>query len=428
MVFCQKGMSAAFQSAIFNLKSAIPTMSFFSALRVAFEALLVHKGRSTLTSLGIVIGVGAVIAMVSAGDSARQKLDERLNNVGKNLILIRAGTHTQTGSLADVKPLHSEDADVVRKQLGPLVLGVCEVQVTMRNAATRTQNWKTMIVGTSPDMEAVRMWEMEHGRFFTGEDVKKQAPVCVLGKTVRDKLFPDAGNPVGKMIRVDRMNLRVVGVVRPKGRMPTGGDQDDQIFVPLPTLQRKIVGEDQISIILTAVRNQNDLAVAKDQINKVLRDKHHVKEGHEDFDVSSVQEMAELAVILTNTMHILVALIASISLIVGGIGIMNIMLVSVTERTREIGIRAAVGASSYDVLVQFLIEAVVLSLLGGLLGILLGIAGAAVVAWLIGWPVYVNPHIVLLAFAVSAGVGVFFGYYPALKASRLDPIEALRHE
>jgi putative ABC transport system permease protein len=403
-------------------------MSFFAALRVALGALLVHKGRSTLTSLGIVIGVAAVIAMVSAGDSARRKLDERLDNVGKNLILIRAGMHTQTGALADVKPLTSEDADAVRKYLGPQVRGVTEVQITLRNAATRTHNWKTMVVGTSPDMEQVRLWELEFGRFFNYEDVKKQAPVCVLGKTVRDKLFPTTPNPVGKMIRIDRLNLRVVGVLRPKGRLPTGGDQDDQIFLPLTTLQRKIVGEDQITMILTAVNSQDQLDPVKEQIYKVLRDKHHVKPGSEDFDVSSVQEMAELAVSLTHIMGLLIGLIASISLVVGGIGIMNIMLVSVTERTREIGLRMAVGASSHDVLIQFLIEAVVLSLLGGLLGILLGIGGAAVVAYLIGWPVYINPHMVLLAFAVSAAVGVFFGYYPALKASRLDPIEALRHE
>jgi putative ABC transport system permease protein len=210
--------------------------------------------------------------------------------------------------------------------------------------------------------------------------------------------------------------------------MPTGGDQDDQIFVPLTTLQRKIVGEDHVTLILTAVRDQDKLDATKKQVYKILREQHRVKEGNEDFDVSSVEEMAELAVVMTKIMHYLVAVIASVSLIVGGIGIMNIMLVSVTERTREIGIRMAVGASSYDVLVQFLIEAIALSLLGGLIGVLLGIGGAAAVAYLIGWPLYINPHMVLLAFAVSAGVGVFFGYYPALKASRLDPIESLRYE
>ncbi len=403
-------------------------MSFFSALWVALSALLVHKGRSTLTSLGIVIGVGAVIAMVSAGDSARHKLDERLDNVGKNLILIRAGAHTQNGALADVKPLANSDADALRKQLGHILNGVAPVQITLRTASTRTHNWRTMIVGTAPDMEPVRKWIMTFGRFFNQDDIKKQAPVCVIGKTVREKLFPNNPNPIGQAIRVDRLHLRIVGVMEAKGRSPTGGDQDDQIFVPLSTLQKKLVGEERVNIILTSVGSQDMLKPAKEQIYKVLRAQRHVKEGQEDFDVSSVKEMAELAVILTQTMHLLIGVIASISLVVGGIGIMNIMLVSVTERTREIGIRMSVGATAGDVLVQFLIEAIVLSLLGGILGILLGIGAAVLLAYIVGWPVFINPAMVLLAFAISGGVGIFFGYYPALKASRLDPIEALRYE
>jgi putative ABC transport system permease protein len=403
-------------------------MSIFAALRVALTALLVNKGRSTLTSLGIVIGVSAVIAMVSAGGSAREKLDERLENVGKNLILIRAGAQTQSGTLADLKPLATEDAAVIRKQLAHLLIGVAEVQITQRVASTRTQNHSTMIVGSSPDMKHVRRWHMEYGRFYDEDDLKKQAAVCMLGQTARKKLFPDQPNPVGQLVRVDRLLLRVIGVMAGKGRSPTGGDQDDQIFVPITTLQRKIVGDERISLILTAVRAQQQIDHAKEEIARVLREKHRVKPGSEDFDVSSVQEMAELAVILTKTMQILIGVIASISLVVGGIGIMNIMLVSVTERTREIGIRMAVGATSFDVLIQFLIEAVVLSLIGGIIGILLGIGGAVALAYWIGWPLLIDPSIVFLAFLVSGGVGVFFGYYPALKAARLDPIDALRYE
>jgi putative ABC transport system permease protein len=403
-------------------------MDFLSAIRVALGALLVNKGRSALTSLGIVIGTGAVIAMVSAAGGARQKLDERLDNVGRNLILIRPGTHTQAGAIADLKPLTNEDAATLRKNLGRYVQGVAEVQVTMRVASTRTHNWMTMIVGTHPDMWRVRGWSLELGRFFDEDDVKKRAAVCMLGKTVRDKLFPDLANPVGQLIRVDRLQLRVIGVCKPKGRSPTGGDQDDQVFVPLTTLQRKLVGEEHISIILSSVRSTDLIERAKEEITRILRDKHRVKKGQEDFDVSSVQEMAELALIMTRTMQILIGIIASISLIVGGIGIMNIMLVSVTERTREIGIRMAVGATPFDVLIQFLIESIVLALVGGIIGISLGVAGAVGLALLAGWPVYVDPNMVLVAFAVSGGVGVFFGYYPALKASRLDPIEALRYE
>jgi putative ABC transport system permease protein len=403
-------------------------MGLFSALRVALTALLVHKGRSTLTSLGIVIGIAAVIAMVSAGGGARRKLDERLDNVGKNLILIRAGAYTQAGALADIRPLTGEDADAIRKQVGGRLVGVAEVQATMRVAATRTTVWRTMFVGTSPEMQQVRGWRMTFGRFFNDDDVKKQAAVCLLGRTVSEKLFPDTPNPVGQLIKVERTHLRVIGVLQPKGRSPVGGDQDDQEFVPLKTLQRKVVGEERISLILSAVRSPDDLDRAKADISRVLRERHRVKPGSEDFDVSSVAEMAELGRILMRTMQILVGVIAGISLLVGGIGIMNIMLVSVTERTREIGIRMAVGASGFDVLVQFLIEAVVLALVGGLLGVLLGMGGAVALAHLAGWPIQIDPVIVVVAFAVSAGVGVFFGYYPALKASRLDPIDALRYE
>jgi putative ABC transport system permease protein len=403
-------------------------MSFFAALRVAFFALLVNKGRSALTSLGIVIGTSAVIAMVSAAGGAREKLDERLDNVGKNLILIRAGRHTQGGSVADVKPLTNDDAAIVRKRLTGLLEGVAETQVTLRVASTRTRNWGTTIVGAHPDIRKVRTWSTQFGRIINDEDMKKVAAVCCIGQTVRKKLFPDMPNPVGQLVRVGQLQLRIIGVLNSKGRTPTGGDQDDQIMVPIVTLQRKIVGEEQVSLILASVADNRQLEKAKAEIARVLRQKHRVKPGNEDFDVSSVAELAEMAVILTKTMQILIGIIASISLVVGGIGIMNIMLVSVTERTREIGIRMAIGATPYDVLIQFLIEAVILALLGGLLGITVGIGGAVSLAWIAGWPIYIDPHMVLVSFVVSGGVGVFFGYYPALKASRLDPIDALRYE
>jgi putative ABC transport system permease protein len=403
-------------------------MSFLSVLRVALTALVVHKGRSILTSLGIVIGTAAVIAMVSAAGGARLKLDERLDNVGKNLILVRAGARTQSGAVADVKPITNEDADLLRKQLKHLVHGVAEVQATIRTATTRTRNCTTMIVGTSPDMKQVRGWVMQSGRFLAQEDLKKQATVCVLGQTVREKLFPDVSDPVGQKVRVDHLQLVIVGVLAPKGRSPIGGDQDDQIFIPLNTLQRKLAGEESLGMILTSVDDMSKLEQTKEEINRILREKRRVKAGQEDFDVSSVQEMAELAVIMTRTMQILIGVIASISLLVGGIGIMNIMLVSVTERTREIGIRMAIGARPSDVLVQFLMESLMLSLAGGLLGVSIGIAAAYGLAHFAGWPVHIDYAMVLASFLISGGVGVFFGYYPALKASRLDPIEALRYE
>jgi putative ABC transport system permease protein len=317
---------------------------------------------------------------------------------------------------------------MLRKQLKPLVHGIAEVQATMRTAATRTRNCQTMIVGTSPDMKPVRGWVLQSGRFLATEDLKKQAAVCVIGQTVREKLFPDISDPVGQLIRVDHLQLRIIGVLVAKGRSPIGGDQDDQIFVPLNTLQRKLMGEENLTMILTSAQNLDQLEYTKDEIMRVLREKRRVKAGQEDFDVSTVQEMAEIARIMLETMQILIGVIASISLLVGGIGIMNIMLVSVTERTREIGIRMAIGATPADVLIQFLMEALMLSLAGGFLGVSIGIGAALGMAHFAGWPVHIDYTMVAVSFVISGGVGVFFGYYPAYKASRLDPIEALRYE
>jgi putative ABC transport system permease protein len=270
---------------------------------------------------------------------------------------------------------------------------------------------------------------MMQGRFYSDDDVKKMAAVCLIGQTVRRQLFPGKSNPLGEYVRVEGLQLRVIGVLGEKGRSPTGADQDDQIFVPITTLQRRLIGDERIGLLLATARSEHVLDRAKETIVRTLRQRHHLRAGmSDDFDVSTVREMAELAEILTATMQILVGVIASISLVVGGIGIMNIMLVSVTERTREIGIRMAVGATSADVLAQFLIEALVLSLVGGLLGVTLGVVAAGALAYFVNWPLTVSPFIVALAFIVSAGVGIFFGYYPALKASRLDPIDALHYE
>jgi putative ABC transport system permease protein len=366
--------------------------------------------------------------MVAAGDGVRYKLDERMGTIGKNLILIRAGARTKSGTVSDPTPLTRDDATAIRKQAGYLLTGVAEVQLTQRTASTRTRNWPTLLCGTTTEMQVVREWAPAVGRFFNDAEVYQSAPVCVLGHTVRQKLFPDDPAPLGQSIRVDQLQLKIVGVLAAKGRNPAGADQDDEVFVPITTLQRKVVGEEKVSLILAGVRSESLTAKAVEDITKVLRRTHHLKPGNEDFDVSSVQEMAELAYVITNSLQVLVAVIASLSLFVGGIGIMNIMLVSVTERTREIGLRMAVGATAGNVLAQFLIEAVILSLIGGLLGITVGIAAAVGLAVAIGWPLVVSPFAVLLAVAVSAAVGVFFGFYPAWKASRLDPIEALRYE
>jgi putative ABC transport system permease protein len=404
-------------------------MSFFSAIRVALSALLVNKGRSFLTSLGIVIGIGAVIAMVSAGSGARYKLEDRLDSLGKNLILIRPGSRSAQGFTQDYEPLTRDDAEAIRKRVGNILTGVAESQITPRLVTSRTGVHVTQVVGSVPDLKEIRNWKVAMGRFYSDDDVKRTARVCLIGHTVRQKLFPDSTDPIGKDLNVGGVHLRVIGVLGEKGRSPTGPDQDDQVFVPITTMQSQLGARKEITLIVGAAKSENLLDRAKEEITKVLREHHHLRPGAADiFDVSSVREMAELAVVVTTVMQILIAIIASISLIVGGVGIMNIMLVSVTERTREIGIRMAIGATPMDVLVQFLIEAVVLALVGGVIGITLGISGAVGLSHLAGWPVVVQPGTVLIAFIVAAGVGIFFGYYPALKASRLDPIEALRYE
>jgi putative ABC transport system permease protein len=405
-------------------------MSFLSAIRVALAALMINKGRSALTSLGIVIGISAVIAMVSAGDGAHKKLENHLDNFGKNIILVRAGGRTQQGALADFAPLTKGDADAIRQKVGHLLSGVSEAQFTHRVTSSGRNNWPTVLVGTTPEIQGIRNWKVEHGRFFTPEDVRNRADVCLIGQTVRKHLFPDPRvNPVGRVIRVDRLQLRIIGLLGEKGRVLTGADQDDQIFVPISTLQHKIVGEEKIAMILGATRSEADIDKAKEMIDHILRERHNIKRGATpDYDLSSVREIAQLAVFVTDVMQMLTAIIASISLVVGGVGIMNIMLASVTERTREIGIRMAVGATSADVLIQFLIEAVVLSLVGGILGITVGIGGAVALAYFGDWPREFSPMAMLLALVVPVAIGILFGYYPALKASRLDPIEALRYE
>ncbi|HEV3261041.1 MAG TPA: ABC transporter permease [Gemmataceae bacterium] len=404
-------------------------MSFLSAIRVALGALLVNKGRSFLTSLGIVIGISAVIAMVSAGSGARNKLNEQLEIVGKNLILIRAGARTQQGIIADSTPLTTEDANAIRKRVGNLLEGVAESQMTQRLVLSRYGKLGTAIVGSTPDLQRIRNWKMAYGRFYTEEEVKRMADVCLIGQTVRRELFPNKPDPIGESIQVDRVRLHIVGVLAEKGHNPLGADQDNQVFMPITTLRQRLVNEKKIDIILTVARSDDLVEKAKDQIDQVLREQHHIKPGASpDFDVSTVQEIARVGLVFLAVMQTLVVVIALISLVVGGIGIMNIMLVSVTERTREIGIRMAVGATGADVLMQFLIEAVVLALVGGVIGVSLGIGGAIGLALVVDWPVVVYPPAVLLAFMVAAAVGIFFGFYPALKASRLDPIEALRYE
>jgi putative ABC transport system permease protein len=404
-------------------------MTAFSALRLALATLLLNRGRSALTGLGIVIGVSAIVALVSAGDGARTKLDDRLESAGKNLIIIRPGGRTATGMVAEFQPLTEGDVAALQREVGSLLVGVVPWQEANALAVSRAGRTSTAVVGTTPDFPRVCNWQVTRGRLFDAEESKRAAAVCLIGQTVVRRLFPDRTDAVGERIVVGALRLRVIGVLGSKGATPLGFDQDDQIFVPLSTLQRKLAGRESLAMLLAAARSLDSLEETQAEIARTLRRRHHVKVGAApDFDVSSVQELSAFAVTMTRTLQVLVGVIASISLLVGGVGIMNIMLVSVTERTREIGIRRAVGATPADVLSQFLVEAVVLALIGALLGVVLGIAATVAVALVAGWPVIVSPGSILLAFAVTAGVGAFFGYYPAWKASRLDPIAALHYE
>jgi putative ABC transport system permease protein len=404
-------------------------MGLLSALRLALGILLLHKGRTALTSLGITIGIAGVVAMVAAGDGARRKLDDRLESAGKNLIIVRPGARTGTGVVTDYHPLTPRDAEAIRREAGSLLVGVVPWQVSPLLAASREHTDPVLVVGTWPAFEQVGNWQFRQGQNFDAADLERAAAACVIGQTVRRNLFPHTANPVGEFLRLGPLRVRVVGVLAEKGSTPLGQDQDNQVFVPLSTLQQKLVRKESIAMLLATARSADVIPAAVETITRVLRRQHRLAAGAgNDFDVSSVRELADFAVTLTVILQALVTVIAAISLLVGGIGIMNIMLVSVTERTREIGIRMAVGATPASILGQFLLEAVVLSFVGGLAGTLLGIGAAVGLAVVADWPVTVSPRVVALAFSVTAAVGILFGYYPAWRASRLEPIDALHTE
>src|SRR5262249_8518896 len=332
----------------------------------------------------------------------------------KNIIVVRAGGRSSQGMIASFVPLKHEDATAIRKQLGPKLVGVAPLQQYPGNVtATNSPPCETFFVGCTPELARVRKWTLDAGEFIHDEDVKAASRVCLIGQTVRKKIFPDNPRPLGKTLYANGQSLKVVGVLSEKGKNPVGADQDNQVFVPLTTLEQLISGKHLLTQIVTAPLDPDQGDQVRAEITRLVREMHHVKPGSEDFDVFSVHEMAQLATFVTKTLQILIAVIASISLVVGGIGIMNIMLVSVTERTREIGIRMAVGATPGEVLGQFLIEAVVLALVGGVIGIMLGMAAAFGMARFIGWPLVISPSVVLVTFAISGGVGVFFGFYPA---------------
>ena len=407
--------------------------TLLAGLRIALRALTVNKMRSVLTMLGIIIGVAAVIAMVAIGSGAKARIAEQIASMGSNLLMVMSGSSTSGGmrfGMGTVPTLTVDDAKAIQteipgvKYVAPNVTGVAQV-------VYGNQNWSTIINGTSPEALEIREWPLASGRPFTQQDVDGATKVCVLGRTVAETLFGGM-DPVGQIVRIKKVPFTVLGVLAPKGQSTWGQDQDDIVFVPLTTAQKQLFGQQfpgMVRVIAVQAWGPDQVEEAEGQITELLRQRHRIQPNQEnDFSVRNLSEVMASAEQSADVMSLLLGAIASISLIVGGIGIMNIMLVSVTERTREIGIRIAVGAKSRDILLQFLIESLVLSLVGGIIGIGLGVAGTLVLSSFTKWPTLFSPQAILLAFVFSACVGVFFGFYPARKASLLNPIEALRYE
>ncbi|MCH8246400.1 MAG: ABC transporter permease [Bacteroidetes bacterium] len=399
-------------------------------LVVATKSILKNKMRTLLTMLGIIIGVGAVIIMVAIGQGAQSRIAEQIQNLGTNMIVITAGTSSSGGvsrGSGSYNRLRVRDAELIAQE-SILLSGVTPVVTTFTQAVGGTGNWRTLINGVGVDYEYIRALTMFDGSFFNQRDVRQMKKVAVLGWTVAENLFPD-GDGVGQQIRLRNVPFTIIGVLNPKGQTASGTDQDDQILAPYTTVQTRLRGRSFISQILVNTSNPNDIPAAEEEIAVLMRESHGLAAWEEDdFTVRNQTELAEAAQGTTEVMTLLLAAIASISLLVGGIGIMNIMLVSVTERTKEIGIRMAVGARGSDVLTQFLIESIVMSVFGGALGVLLGFGGSTLLSRFMGWGTEVAPDIVAIAIIFSAAVGIFFGFYPARKAAALNPIDALRYE
>jgi putative ABC transport system permease protein len=408
-------------------------ISPLDGVRIAGGALKVNVMRSLLTMLGIVIGVGAVIVMVAVGSGAREMIGEQIRSIGSNLILVIPGATLQGGARlgsGSVHTLKSSDSDAIAKEC-PAVKLTAPNWGDVSQVVYGNKNWRTRVTGTNENNFLIREWPISYGRMFTREEESRAAKVAVVGQTVIENLFGDS-YPLGKVIRIKSVPFTIIGVLDRKGQSPRGDDQDDAIFVPLKTSQYRLFGTpfpDEIHVIMVQAKDISSLTDAQKQVEELLTRRHKIGRNQEkDFTVRNLTEILETAQKSLNIMTTLLGAIAAISLLVGGIGIMNIMLVSVTERTREIGIRMAVGARSSDILTQFLVEAVVLTINGGLMGTLLGIIGAFIFARTSGWPAAIDFFTVAVAILFSAGIGVFFGFYPAFKASRLHPIEALRHE
>ncbi len=405
-------------------------MKSMNIILSAFRALQRNKMRSFLTMLGIIIGVAAVIAMLAIGQGAEFSVKQQINALGTNVLIVFPGSQQQGGlrmGAGTMTTLTEDDASAILKEC-PAVAFVSPGTRAGGQVIAGNINWSTGIEGAGSDYLEIRKWPIAYGDFYSDQDVKSAAKVCVLGKTVSDVLFPDA-SPVGQTIRIRNVPFKVVGVLEKKGQNAMGQDQDDIIIAPYTTVLRRLSHFPFLRQVLVSATSPSNISVAESQIRELLRMRHKIASyDGDDFTIRNQTDLAATATATTEILTILLASIASVSLVVGGIGIMNIMLVSVTERTREIGIRMSVGARGRDILTQFLIEALVLSLLGGIIGILLGVIGSSAISSFAKWPTIITAFSIILSFAFSIAIGIFFGFYPARKAALLNPIDALRYE
>lgn len=406
-------------------------MKLINLIRIAFRAIQRNKLRAFLTMLGIIIGVASVIAMIAIGQGSKQSIQNQIKGMGSNMIIIRPSSNVMGGARMDntsFQSLTEQDVVALKKQVS-YINAISPSVISRGQVINGPYNWSTSMQGVSPDYLFIRGWSLQEGNSFNNQDVKSAAKVCLIGQTVLYNLFPDGGTVLGKNIRFKKIPFKIIGVLSKKGENAFGQDQDDVILTPITTVQKRILSTTYYQIIFASAINENTTEKATLEIQKTLRISHKLqKQAEDDFMVRSQAELISTFTSTSQTLTILLTFIAAISLIVGGIGIMNIMYVSVTERTKEIGLRMSLGARGIDIMMQFLIEAIMISITGGIIGVIIGISSTKLVSHFMHWPTLITESSVLLSFLVCFVTGVFFGYYPALKASRLNPIEALRYE